>query len=347
MSEGEQYDQIVTSVSRAHALGEFPWSEKSKKLMDEIRWDHPKPFSTIYTYPECRSSSSLPHYYFNPVVDTSSLIPTIVEIPSNGFDLNGSSVFDWKWSLASRAVKRAIEMHNCHANRKRLRGLIRGQMQRFGTVDAPMLDAFDRMSMKCLIKHYNSVILLNGIKCARKMAKLHPSFDVTPTMVTRGKVTLIHYTIIPYKFQRESADSDAAGNVYVTLKGVACGTVTGHLRNGFREFMRFGDQNPIRVHRAQLETNGIGQCFIARDLHEASFYKLKKQGLVVAGTVIRVAQSEMSDMPNDSPLTLTSPREDDQGPENDVSVGGDVNDEERNGANRSSTFMIRDAWSFI
>lgn len=317
--------------------------------MDDIRWDHPKPFSVAYTYPDCHGSSSLSHYYFNPVIGVNPFSTMVVNIKSDGFNLNGCSVFDWKWSLASRALKRAVDMPNCHANRQRVRVLIRNMMKRFNLVDSPLLDVFDRMTMKLLIRHYSSVLLLQGTNCAKKMQKLHPCFEVTPTFVTRDNVTLIHYIIIPYRFQSEPVISGPAGNVYISSTGVMCGSVTGHLHNGFREFVGFGEQTPIRVHRAQLETSGLGQCFLARSLHEAAIYQMQKQVSVVANTVTRVARRDMYNRSTGSSLTPSSPRDDEPGP--DIGDGGGDGDDDEQGhrddAHSPYTSEMHDVWSFI
>jgi len=245
------------------------------ELLAELRWDFPRPGAAVYTFPdEPRAPSLLLSTYSTNEVTrahSSSQWTVKVNIHAHGYELDNRSVFDCKWSLSCRRLRKVLDMENCVASRRRLRALIERLNNRLPRRHSrQQLQSLKTASWKTLLAMFVDLNLLYTRMEAGRLDNLCGSCDVSfETIAYQGHVMALS-SVIP-QFREGGAQTT--------------GHVVGKLSGGFLIFQPIGAQIPIRVHEIQLEPIPSGLHSLCRSLGSAAECKSLKESELVCRVI--------------------------------------------------------------
>tara|TARA_B100001113_G_C21062005_1_gene601636 strand:+ start:29 stop:1027 length:999 start_codon:yes stop_codon:yes gene_type:complete len=243
----------------------------SPLLLRDLKFVYPKPFSSVYTYPDEEESPGLPFCTFqlNNVSPNNKRVD--MQVLVDGFNLRGEGVFDYRWSNSGRLLHWCTKLENTSANRKLLREKINQINEK---VDMGVDMNFIKSStMKTLKNYFAQCLLANSAKQADLTHKLFPDNDVVCSMVMYKEYPLLHVALFPYQCYSLCLD---VGNTQMLGK-LKRGVVSEYLQNGFRTFKPFNSTTSIRVHRMQLDIGNFGDVVLKRNTTEAFEHMLHKQ----------------------------------------------------------------------
>jgi len=241
------------------------------RLLHDLKFRYPKPFSSVYTFPDEEESPALPFCTFklNNVSENNKRVD--MQVLVEGFTLHGEGVFDYRWSKSSRLLHWCIKLENTSKNRDILRNKI---FRINNEIDMGIEMSFIKSSsMKTLKNYFSQCLLAHSAKQAELIYKLFPDNDVVCSIVMYKQYPLLHIAVFPYQCCSLSLD---IGNTQV-LGNLKRGIVHEYLRNGFRTFKPYNWSTSIRVHKMQLDMGNFGDVILKRNTTEAFEHMLHKQ----------------------------------------------------------------------
>ena len=231
-------------------------------LLDDLRWQYPKPYSATYTFPDEPRAPSIPHFHhivrMNPNSDDGD---TSIDIVIEGFELGGASVVDYRWSCGSRRLRDVLQLRNSAASRRLLRQKI-SKLSAFSGIPMPMgrstpfrtlIDIFVAGNMQYTTLNAQRLVHLMGSNAG----------DVVCNVTTMGEMNA------PFVLCSTLAHNDKPAHP------PRRGQVVAHLNNDLVVFQDHGDpKKRLRLHRCQLDPTASGDFAFARCLTEAFSTKI-------------------------------------------------------------------------